>query len=137
MCTASLNPASAAATTQLRLRESRCRARKGGQMPKLSSHVAMPSAEQAHGHARAGRSALSRTLTPAWVTRHRAGWIALGAAIVLVLAGLGGYLVASSGSSPASAAQVTTTTETVSTGTLRQAVTASGTLAPAVDDTLG
>jgi macrolide-specific efflux system membrane fusion protein len=105
-------------------------------MPKLSSHVAMPSAEQAHGHARAGRSALSRTLTPAWVTRHRAGWIALGAAIVLVLAGVGGYLVASSGSSPASA-QVTTTKETVSTGTLRQTVTASGTLAPAVDDTLG
>jgi membrane fusion protein, macrolide-specific efflux system len=105
-------------------------------MPKLSSHVAMPSAEQAHGQARAGMSALSRTLTPAWVTRHRAGWIALGAAIVLVLAGVGGYLVASSGSSPASA-QVTTTTETVSTGTLRQTVTASGTLAPAVDDTLG
>jgi macrolide-specific efflux system membrane fusion protein len=105
-------------------------------MPKLSSHVAMPSAEQAHGHARAGRSALSRTLTPAWVTRHRAGWIALGAAIVLVLAGVGGYLVASGGSSPASA-QVTTTKETVSTGTLRQTVTASGTLAPAVDDTLG
>jgi macrolide-specific efflux system membrane fusion protein len=105
-------------------------------MPKLSSHVAMPSAEPAHGQARAGMSTLSRTLTPAWVTRHRAGWIALGAAIVLVLAGLGGYLVASSGSSPASA-QVTTTTETVSTGTLRQTVTASGTLAPAVDDTLG
>jgi len=105
-------------------------------MPKLSSHVAMPSAEQTPGHARAGRSALSRTLTPAWVTRRRAGWIALGAAIVLALAGVGGYLVASSGSSPASA-QVTTTTETVSTGTLRQAVTASGTLAPAVDDTLG
>jgi membrane fusion protein, macrolide-specific efflux system len=104
-------------------------------MPKLSSHVAMPSAEQAHGQARRGMSALSRTLTPAWVTRHRAGWIALGAAIVLVLAGTGGYLVASSGSSPASA-QVTTTTETVSTGTLRQTVTASGTLAPAVDDTL-
>ena len=105
-------------------------------MPKLSSHVAMPSTEQAHGQARAGMSALSRTLTRAWVTRHRAGWIALGAAIVLVLAGVGGYLVASSGSSPASA-QVTTTTETVSTGTLRQTVTASGTLAPAVDDTLG
>ena len=105
-------------------------------MPKLSSHVAMPSAEQAPGHARAGRSALSRTLIPAWVTRGRAGWIALGAAIVLVLAGVGGYLVASGGSSPASA-QVTTTKETVSTGTLRQAVTASGTLAPAVDDTLG
>ena len=105
-------------------------------MPKLSSHVAMPSAEQAHGHARAGRSALSRTLIPAWVMRHRAGWIALGAAIVLVLAGVGGYLVASGGSSPASA-QVTTTKETVSTGTLRQTVTASGTLAPAVDDTLG
>ena len=109
---------------------------KGGQVPKLSSHVAMPSAEQAHGHARAGRSALSRTLIPAWVTRGRAGWIALGAAIVLVLAGVGGYLVASGGSSPASA-QVTTTKETVSTGTLRQTVTASGTLAPAVDDTLG
>jgi multidrug efflux pump subunit AcrA (membrane-fusion protein) len=105
-------------------------------MPKLSSHVAMPSAEQAPGHARAGRSALSRTLIPAWVTRGRAGWIALGAAIVLALAGVGGYLVASSGSSPASA-QVTTTKETVSTGTLRQTVTASGTLAPAVDDTLG
>jgi len=105
-------------------------------MPKLSSHVAMPSAEQAPGHARAGRSALSRTLIPAWVTRGRAGWIALGAAIVLVLAGVGGYLVASGGSSPASA-QVTTTKETVSTGTLRQTVTASGTLAPAVDDTLG
>jgi membrane fusion protein, macrolide-specific efflux system len=105
-------------------------------MPKLSSHVAMPSAEQEHGQARAGMSALSRTLTPAWVTRHRAGWIALGAAIVLVLAGVGGYLVASSGSTPASA-QVTTTKETVSTGTLRQVVTASGTLAPAVDDTLG
>jgi multidrug efflux pump subunit AcrA (membrane-fusion protein) len=81
-------------------------------------------------------SALSRTLTPAWVTRRRAGWIALGAAIVLVLAGVGGYLVASSGSSAASA-QETTTTETVSTGTLRQTVAASGTLAPAVDDTLG
>jgi len=105
-------------------------------MPKLSSHVAMPSAEQAPGHARAGRSALSRTLIPAWVTRGRAGWIALGAAIVLVLAGVGGYRVASGGSSPASA-QVTTTKETVSTGTLRQTVTASGTLAPAVDDTLG
>src|SRR3984885_6662951 len=129
-------PASAAAPTQLRLRESRCRAGKGGQMPKLSSHAAMPSAEQAHGQARAGMSALSRRLTPAWVTRHRPGWIVLGAAIVLVLAGVGGYLVASSGNSPASA-QVRTTTETVSTGTLRQTVTASGTLAPAVDDTLG
>jgi macrolide-specific efflux system membrane fusion protein len=105
-------------------------------MSKLSSRVAMPSAEQAPGHARAGRRALRRTLTPAWATRRRAGWIALGAAIVLVLAGVGGYLVASSGSTPASA-QVTTTKETVSTGTLRQTVAASGTLAPAVDDTLG
>jgi macrolide-specific efflux system membrane fusion protein len=81
-------------------------------------------------------STLSRTLTPAWVSRPRARWIALGAVIVLVVAGVGSYLVFGTGGSPA-AAQVTTTTETVSTGTLKQTVSASGTLAPAVDDTLG
>ncbi len=79
-------------------------------------------------------STLGRTLTPVWVNR-RARWIALGAVIVLVLAGVGSYLAFGGGSSPA-AAGATTTTQTVSTGTIRQTVSASGTLAPAVDDTL-
>jgi multidrug efflux pump subunit AcrA (membrane-fusion protein) len=79
-------------------------------------------------------STLSRTLTPVWVN-HRARWIALGAVIVLVVAGVGSYLVFGGGSSTA-AAGATTTTQAVSTGTIRQTVAASGTLAPAADDTL-
>ncbi len=79
-------------------------------------------------------STLSRTLTPVWANR-RVRWIALGAVIVLVVAGVGSYLVFGGGNSSA-ATGATTTTQTVSTGTIRQTVSASGTLAPAVDDTL-
>ncbi len=61
-----------------------------------------------------------------------------GVAVVLVAAGVGGYLAVSGGGGAAAAqtTAATTTTQTVSTGTIKQSVSASGTLAPAVDDTL-
>jgi macrolide-specific efflux system membrane fusion protein len=63
-------------------------------------------------------------------------WSGLGLAVVLAAVGVGSYLVVSDGGSTPAAAQTTTTTQTVATGTIRQSVSASGTLAPAVDDTL-
>lgn len=55
--------------------------------------------------------------------------------IVLVGTGLGIYFGFSGGSTPAAAA-TTTRTETIATGTIKQSVSASGTLAPAQDDSL-
>jgi multidrug efflux pump subunit AcrA (membrane-fusion protein) len=62
-------------------------------------------------------------------------WSTLAVVIVLAGAGIGSYFAVSSGDSSA-AATTTTTTETVATGTIRQSVSASGTLAPALDETL-
>ncbi len=64
-------------------------------------------------------------------------WSTVGVAVILVGAGVGTYLaVSDGGSTPAAAATTTTTTQTVATGTIKQSVSATGTLAPAVDDTL-
>ena len=62
----------------------------------------------------------------------------LSLAVVLAAAGVGGYLAAdASGSTPATTTSASTTTNyTVATGTIKQSVSSSGTLAPADDDDL-
>ncbi len=61
-------------------------------------------------------------------------WVAGGTAVVIVAGtGLGIYFGTRTGSS---AAKATTTTQTVSTGTIRQSVSATGTLAPAQEQSL-
>ena len=61
---------------------------------------------------------------------------ATGAVIVLAGAAAGSYFAVSGDGSTPTAAQTTTTTQTVGTGTIKQSVSASGTLAPAHDETL-
>jgi macrolide-specific efflux system membrane fusion protein len=70
--------------------------------------------------ARAGRTVRAH---PRWSTGL--------AVVILAGAGIGAYFAVSSGDSKAAAA-----TETVSTGTIRQSISASGTLAPAQDEQL-
>lgn len=67
------------------------------------------------------------------ITRRRV----VSAVVVLAAAGAGcGYWISQSGSGTSAAATPTTTTQTVSTGTIQQSVSASGTLAPAEDESL-
>lgn len=56
-------------------------------------------------------------------------------AVLVVGGSVGGYFAASGSNTPAQAAS-TTTTQTVSMGTIKQSVSASGTLAPGEDDSL-
>jgi membrane fusion protein, macrolide-specific efflux system len=65
--------------------------------------------------------------------RRHPRWSALTLAVIVAAVAIGSYFIVSGGNSSASAA-ATDTTETVSTGTIRQSVSASGTLAPAEED---
>ena len=69
------------------------------------------------------------------VVRAHPRWSAAGVAAVLAGTGAWVYVTVSDTTAPAAAA-VTTRTESVSTGTIRQSVSASGSLAPAADESL-
>jgi len=78
----------------------------------------------------------TRLQTVGRTVRRHPTWTSVIVVVVLAGAGIGSYLAVGGNDAKPAAATTTTITDTVTTGTIRQSVSASGTLAPAQDDTL-
>jgi membrane fusion protein, macrolide-specific efflux system len=84
----------------------------------------------------AGRASIASRLgrLPRLLGRHR--WISAGVVVVVVAGGVITYYVTDSSSSPAASATTTYRLEAAALGTVRQAVSSTGTLEPADDDSV-